>query len=56
MDSVITQQISNYLATQPVLRAWVFGSFARGEERPDSDIDLMVAFDRKNAKVGLLSN
>jgi len=54
MDSVITQQISNYLATQPVLRAWVFGSFARGEERPDSDIDLMVAFDRKNAKVGLL--
>ncbi len=36
-----------------MLKAWVFGSFARGEERPDSDIDLLVAFDRKNAKVGL---
>lgn len=54
MDSAMTQQIRNYLATQPVLKAWVFGSFARGEERPDSDIDLLVAFDRENAKVGLL--
>ena len=50
----ITQQISDYLATQPVLRAWIFGSFARGEEREDSDIDLMVQFDRENAKIGLL--
>lgn len=50
----MTQQIRNYLATQPVLKAWVFGSFARGEERPDSDIDLLVSFDRQNAKVGLL--
>ncbi len=49
----ITQQISDYLATQPVLRAWIFGSFARGEEREDSDIDLLVQFDRENAKIGL---
>ncbi len=54
MNSAITQQIRDYLATQPVLKAWVFGSFARGEERPDSDIDLLVTFDRQNAKVGLL--
>lgn len=54
MDGAITQQIRDYLATQPVLKAWVFGSFARGEERPDSDIDLLVTFDRQNAKVGLL--
>jgi uncharacterized protein len=26
-------------------RARVFGSVARGEERPDSDIDLLVEFD-----------
>ena len=25
---------------------WVFGSAARGELRPDSDIDLLVEFDR----------
>jgi predicted nucleotidyltransferase len=24
----------------------LFGSFARGEARPDSDVDLLVAFDR----------
>lgn len=47
------RKIVNYLATQPVLKAWVFGSFARGEERPDSDIDLLVTFDHENAKVGL---
>lgn len=53
MDATITRQIADYFATQPVLKAWVFGSFARGEERPDSDIDLLVSFDRENAKVGL---
>ena len=41
----ITKQISSYLATQPVQRAWLFGSFARGEQREDSDIDILVAFD-----------
>ena len=49
----MTKQIADYFATQPVLKAWVFGSFARGEERPDSDIDLLVTFDRGNSKVGL---
>ena len=53
MDQQIVKQISDYFATQPVLRAWVFGSFARGEERPDSDIDLLVQFDRENAVIGL---
>ena len=41
----ITKQISGYLATQPVQRAWLFGSFARGEQREDSDIDIMVSLD-----------
>ena len=46
------QTIRDYLATQPVERAWLFGSYARGEEREDSDVDLLVDFD-KRAKVGL---
>ena len=53
MDPKIKEQICQYLSTQPVLKAWVFGSFARGEEQPDSDIDLQVRFDRENAKIGL---
>ena len=42
-----------YLAGIPVLRAWVFGSFARGEETPESDLDLLVDYD-PNAGVSLL--
>ena len=30
-----------------IAKAWVFGSFARGEDRPDSDIDLIVSYSEK---------
>ena len=33
-------------------KLWVFGSCARKEERPDSDVDLLVKF---AANIGLLS-
>ena len=42
----MTQQIADYFKTQPVLKAWLFGSFARGEETPESDVDVLVEFDR----------
>ena len=38
-------KIQAYLATQPVERAYLFGSCARGDERPDSDVDLLVSLD-----------
>ena len=53
MDSNVIKTIQNYFATQPVEKAWLFGSFSRGEERQDSDIDLLVVFN-KNANVSLL--
>jgi predicted nucleotidyltransferase len=31
----------------------IFGSVARGEDRPDSDIDLLVEFDRPVTLIGL---
>ena len=37
--------IAEYFKTQPVLKAWLFGSFARGEETPLSDVDLLVQYD-----------
>ena len=37
--------IADYFKTQPVVRAWLFGSFARGEETPLSDVDLLVVLD-----------
>ncbi len=38
--------IAEYFKTQPVLKAWLFGSFARGEETPDSDVDLIITLDK----------
>lgn len=37
-------KIQAYLATQPVERAYLFGSCARGEETKDSDVDLLVNY------------
>jgi len=48
----MTQLLADYFKTQPVTKAWLFGSYARGEQRPDSDVDIMVAF-TPNAHVGL---
>jgi len=45
MSEQMLQTIRDYFATQPVERAWLFGSYARGEEREDSDVDLLVDFD-----------
>ena len=42
------------LSRQPVNRVWVFGSFARGEENADSDIDLLVEY-RDDVHVNLLT-
>jgi len=53
MVTLDLNKIKNYLSSQPVTEAWLFGSFARGEQRSDSDIDILVSFD-KSAKVGLL--
>ncbi|MBO7134848.1 MAG: nucleotidyltransferase domain-containing protein [Bacteroidales bacterium] len=38
--------IAEYFKTQPVLKAWLFGSFARGEETPQSDVDILFVPDR----------
>lgn len=44
--------IRNYLFTQPIAKAWLFGSYSRGEETINSDIDILVSFE-EGAKVGL---
>lgn len=42
----MTQKIAEYFKTQPVLKVWLFGSFARGEQTPESDVDILVVPDR----------
>lgn len=39
----ISSTISRVLARYEVREAYLFGSFARGEQAPDSDIDLRLA-------------
>ena len=39
-------QIAEYFRTQPVLKAWIFGSYSRGEQRIDSDIDILILPDK----------
>lgn len=38
--------IAEYFKTQPVLKAWIFGSYSRGEQRQDSDVDILILPDK----------
>jgi predicted nucleotidyltransferase len=49
---IIIPAIQGYFATLPITKAWLFGSYSRGEESAESDVDMLVAFD-KNAKISL---
>ena len=47
METKEVQEIlANYFKNQPVLKAWLFGSYARGEQTPLSDVDILVVLDR----------
>ena len=50
----MTQIIADYFKTQPVLKAWLFGSYARGEQTSNSDVDLLVEFDH-SSPIGLFA-
>ena len=55
MDVNVIDDIRHYFSTQPVKKAWLFGSFSRGEETPMSDVDILVEFDRSGKPVTLLT-
>ena len=44
--------ISNYFRSRPVLKAYLFGSYVRGEADQQSDIDILVDLDYSQ-KIGL---
>ena len=48
----IKTTMAEYFRTQPVLKAWLFGSFSRNEQKPDSDVDIIVLLD-KSRPIGL---
>ena len=47
-------KIQRFCVNQPIKKAWLFGSCSRGEETPDSDIDILVEYDRLNERISLM--
>ena len=45
LDTSKIEAIKGYFKTRPVLRAFLFGSFARGSADSESDIDILVDSD-----------
>ena len=50
----IIEQHTNGLTAMGVATLKVFGSVARHEERPDSDVDMLVEFSRPTGLFGLI--
>jgi len=46
------ETINNYFRARPVLKAYLFGSYVRGEADNQSDIDILVDLDYSQ-KIGL---
>ncbi len=42
LESASKEAIKNYFNTQPVLKAWLFGSYVRENADIESDIDILV--------------
>lgn len=42
------------LEKQPIVKAWLFGSYSRGEETPESDVDILVEYD-PNSRISLMT-
>ena len=53
MNRAIVNKLSQYFASQPVEKAWIFGSYARSEESRNSDLDILVNFS-PDSKVTLM--
>ncbi len=45
LSSTQINQIQDFFSKQPVLKAYLFGSYVRGDENENSDIDLLVELD-----------
>lgn len=44
MNDLLINKINAFLEHESIDKAWIFGSFSRNEENPESDIDILVRF------------
>ena len=47
-------KIQQFLVSQPISKAWLFGSCSRGEETSNSDVDILVEYDREKSRISLM--
>ena len=52
LDNIKIESIKNYFKTRPVLKAYLFGSYVRGNANSESDIDILVDLDYSQ-RIGL---
>jgi predicted nucleotidyltransferase len=52
LDNSQIESIKRYFRTRPVLKAYLFGSYVRGEADEKSDIDILVDLDYSQ-RIGL---
>ena len=45
LDNSYIAKLRQYFITQPVLKAYLFGSYSRKEAEQDSDVDILVELD-----------
>lgn len=55
MDTKIINTLCEFFRTKPVDKVWVFGSFSRGEETVQSDVDIIISI-TPGAKFSLLDH
>lgn len=51
LDNAKIELIKTYFKTKPVLKAYLFGSYVRGQADSNSDIDILVDLDYSEKKV-----
>lgn len=55
MKKNLIKILKEYFSSQPIEKGWLFGSVTRGEEGPESDVDILVKFD-PDGNVGLFKH
>ncbi|MDE6691955.1 MAG: nucleotidyltransferase domain-containing protein [Muribaculaceae bacterium] len=55
MKKSLIDTLKEYFSCQPIEKAWLFGSVSRGEDTPESDLDILVKFD-PDGQVGLFKH
>jgi len=53
MKADLVNKLQTFFPDYPIEKAWIFGSYARGEATRKSDMDILVRFE-KDADISLL--